>query len=171
LPGKQRPASRRQRDDLLLLAHVRSSFARSRQTYGSRRIRQDIQAEGLTVGRHRIARLMQDFSTNGPNEKWGVDITYVWTTQGWLYLAIVLDLFSRRIIGWAVSDRITKALAITALNRAIALRTPLPGVIHHSDRGSQYCSHDYQKILTAHGFLASMSGKGNCYDCDYVVAA
>jgi transposase InsO family protein len=86
-------------------------------------------------------------------------------------LAIVLDLFSRCIIGWAVSDRITKALAITALNRAIALRTPPPGVIHHSDRGSQYCSYDYQKILTAHGFLASMSGKGNCYDCDYVVAA
>lgn len=192
---KRRPASRSQRDDLLLLAHVRSCFSRSRQTYGSRRIRQDIQAEGLAVGRHRIARLIrdnglialqkprfkkttdsahdrpvapnlldQDFSTSGPNEKWGVDITYVWTTEGWLYLAIVLDLFSRRIIGWAVSDRITKALAITALNRAIALRTPPPGVIHHSDRGSQYCSHDYQKILTANGFLASMSGKGNCYD-------
>jgi len=192
---KKRPASRRQRADLLLLAHVRASFARSRQTYGSRRIRHDLQDDGLTVRRHRIARLMQDnglkglqkarfkkttdsahdrpiapnlldqdFSTNGPNEKWGVDITYIWTTEGWLYLAIVLDLFSRRIIGWAVSDRITKDLAVTALKRAIALRTPPPGVFHHSDRGSQYCSDDYRKILEAHDFLASMSGKGNCYD-------
>jgi len=190
-----RKASRRQRDDLVLLAHVRACFARSRQTYGSRRIRAELQADGLAVGRFRIARLMQDnglkalqkarfqkttdsahtqpvapnlldqdFAAEGPNQKWGVDITYIWTTEGWLYLAIVLDLFSRRIVGWAVSERITKELAITALARAVVLRNPPPGVVHHSDRGSQYCSDAYQKTLKGYGFLVSMSGRGNCYD-------
>jgi putative transposase len=98
------------------------------------------------------------------NQKWGVDISYVWTTEGWLYLAIVLDMFSRRIIGWAMSDRLKKDLALTALKRAIAIRNPPEGVIHHSDRGSQYCSDAYQKLLTSYGFILSMSGKGNCYD-------
>jgi transposase InsO family protein len=108
--------------------------------------------------------LDQDFAAAGPNEKWGVDISYVWTAEGWLYLAIVLDLFSRRIIGWAVSDRLKKDLALNALRRAIAIRRPPKGLIHHSDRGSQYCSDDYQKLLAAYGFIVSMSGKGNCYD-------
>lgn len=108
--------------------------------------------------------LEQDFTCDGPDQKWGVDISYVWTAEGWLYLAIVLDLFSRRIIGWAVSERMKKGLAMKALQRAIALRQPSPGVIHHSDRGSQYCSGDYQRLLKQHGFLPSMSGKGNCYD-------
>jgi putative transposase len=108
--------------------------------------------------------LDQDFTATAPNQKWGVDISYLWTAEGWLYLAIVLDLYSRRIIGWAVSDRLKKDLAITALKRAIAIRRPPPGVIHHSDRGSQYCSDAYQKLLTSHGFVLSMSGKGNCYD-------
>ena len=80
------------------------------------------------------------------------------------HLAVVLDLYSRRVIGWAVSDRLKKGLAIRALEMAIAHRTPPQGCIHHSDRGSQYCSHDYRKLLTKHGFKASMSGKGNCYD-------
>ena len=84
--------------------------------------------------------------------------------EGWLYLAVIIDLYSRRVIGWAVSDRLKRALPIAALQRAIALRQPGPGLIHHSDRGSQYCSHDYRAILQDHGFLASMSGKGNCYD-------
>jgi len=155
----------------------------------------DLCEDGLTVGRHRVARLMrdnalkanqkrrfkkttdsnhadpvaanlldQDFACNGLDRKWGVDISYVWTAEGWLYLAIVLDLFSRRIVGWAVSDRLKKSLALTALNRAIVMRNPAPGLIHHSDRGSQYCSHDYQKLLQAHDLIPSMSGKGNCYD-------
>jgi putative transposase len=81
-----------------------------------------------------------------------------------LYLAIVLDLYSRRIVGWETSDRLKKNLAITALKRAIATRRPLPGLIHHSDRGSQYCSYDYRKLLIAHDMHSSMSGKGNCYD-------
>ena len=80
--------------------------------------------------------LSQDFTATGPNEKWGVDISYVWTAEGWLYLAIVLDLFSRRIVGWSVSDRMKRSLAMDALRRAIVLRQPPRGLIHHSDRGS-----------------------------------
>ncbi len=83
---------------------------------------------------------------------------------GWLYLAVMLDLHSRRIIGWAVSNRLKKDLAIRALDMAVALRKPMPGCIHHTDRGSQYCSHDYQNRLRQHGFKVSMSGKGNCYE-------
>jgi transposase InsO family protein len=108
--------------------------------------------------------LDQDFSAEEPDRKWGVDISYVWTAEGWLYLAIVLDLFSRRIVGWATSDRLKRDLALKALRRAIALRRPEPGLIHHSDRGSQYCSHDYRRLLRQAGMIASMSGKGNCYD-------
>jgi putative transposase len=108
--------------------------------------------------------LDQDFSADAPNQKWGADISYIWTVEGWLYLAIVVDLHSRRIIGWATSDRMKKDLAMRALRRAIALRSPPKDVIHHSDRGSQYCSADYQKILKDRGFVRSMSGKGNCYD-------
>jgi putative transposase len=108
--------------------------------------------------------LEQDFTAEGPNEKWGVDITYVWTAEGWLYLAIVLDLFSRKIVGWEISDRMKRGLAMGALRRAIVLRNPKAGLIHHSDRGSQYCSADYRKILSDRGFVSSMSGRGNCYD-------
>ena len=108
--------------------------------------------------------LDQNFNCEQPDQKWGVDISYVWTAEGWLYLAIVLDLYSRRIVGWAVSDRLKKDLALSALRRAIAVRAPLPGLIHHSDRGSQYCSHDYLRLLKDHAIVSSMSGKGNCYD-------
>jgi putative transposase len=108
--------------------------------------------------------LDQDFTAEAPNEKWGVDISYVWTAEGWLYLAIVLDLFSRKIVGWAMSDRMKKSLAMEALQRALTMREPEPGLIHHSDRGSQYCSGDYQKLVARHGLVASMSGRGNCYD-------
>lgn len=93
----------------------------------------------------------------------GADISYIWTAKGWLYLAVVVDLFSRRIVGWATSDRMKKDLALTALRRALAVRQPPPELIHHSDRGSQYCSGDCRKLLTDHKILASMSGKGNCY--------
>ena len=81
-----------------------------------------------------------------------------------VYLAVILDLFSRRVIGWAISNRIKQDLALRALNMAIALRRPPPGCVHHTDRGSQYCAHDYQKLLRHHDFKVSMSGKGNCYD-------
>jgi putative transposase len=108
--------------------------------------------------------LDQDFAADGPDQKWGVDISYVWTAEGWLYLAIVVDLFSRRIVGWQLSDRMKRGLAMSALQRAINLRRPPPGLIHHSDRGSQYCSDDYRRMLRDHSFVASMSGRGNCYD-------
>ena len=108
--------------------------------------------------------LAQDFTAEGPDEKWGVDITYIWTAEGWLYLAIVLDLFSRKIVGWEISDRMKRGLAMGALRRALVLRNPKAGLIHHSDRGSQYCSADYRKILSDRGFVSSMSGRGNCYD-------
>ena len=190
-----REPSQRQRDDMVLLAHVRSQFFTSHETYGSPRMTVELKEAGVAVGRHRVARLMrenglkafqkrrfkkttdsahggliapnmldQDFETTGPNQKWGVDISYIWTAEGWLYLAIVLDFYSRRIIGWAVSDRLKKDLALSALARAIAIRQPPEEVIHHSDRGSQYCSDKYQALLKKHGFIISMSGKGNCYD-------
>ena len=108
--------------------------------------------------------LDQDFATTGPNQKWAGDISYIWTQEGWLYLAVIMDLYSRRVVGWAVSNRMKKNLAIRALKMAINLRQPPRGCIHHTDRGSQYCSHDYQKLLRRHGFKMSMSGKGNCYD-------
>ena len=115
--------------------------------------------------------LDQDFACDGPDQKWGADISYIWTGEGWLYLAIVLDLHSRRIVGWATSDRLKRDLALRALHRAIAMRGLSPGLIHHSDRGSQYCSDDYRRLLKQAGMIPSMSGKGNCYDCDYVAAA
>ncbi len=108
--------------------------------------------------------LDQDFATPAPDQKWAADISYIWTAEGWLYLAIVLDLFSRRIVGWAVSDRLKKDLALSALQQALALRQPKAGLLHHSDRGSQYCSYNYRAMLDRHGLIASMSGKGNCYD-------
>jgi transposase InsO family protein len=115
--------------------------------------------------------LDQDFSADEANQKWAGDISYIWTSEGWLYLAVILDLYSRRVIGWAVCNRMKRDLAIRALDMAVALRQPPKGCIHHTDRGSQYCSHDYQKLLKKHGFEVSMSGKGNCYDCEYGIAA
>jgi len=192
---KNREPSKRQLDDMVLLAHIRSQFASSHETYGAPRMHVELREDGVSVGRHRVARLMrdnglkalqkrrykkttdsghgnpvaanildQDFACDMPNQKWGADISYIWTAEGWLYLAIVLDLYSRRIVGWATSDRLKKELALTALERAIVVREPSPGLIHHSDRGSQYCADDYQRRLKAHAMIASMSGKGNCYD-------
>ncbi len=108
--------------------------------------------------------LDQDFAAARPNQKWGADISYVWTREGWLYLAVVIDLFARRVVGWATSDRLHRELALSALRRALTVRRPAAGLIHHSDRGSQYCSIDYQAELRKHGIVISMSGKGNCYD-------
>jgi putative transposase len=88
----------------------------------------------------------------------------VWTMEGWLYLAIVVDLYSRNIVGWAMSGRMKRGLAMDALQRAITLRRPPPGLIHHSDRGSQYCCGDYRRLVAASGVIASMSGRENCCD-------
>ena len=190
-----RSANSKQREDAVLSVHIRASFARSHESYGSPRMTKELQAQGLKIGRRRTARLMrenhlnarprqrfirttdsahslgvatnvlaQDFTANAPNQKWGVDITYIWTRQGWLYLAIVLDLYSRRVVGWQTSDRMLTDLPGKALERALAIRQPKPGLIHHSDRGSQYCSAEYQSLLKPRGVTISMSRKGNCYD-------
>ena len=108
--------------------------------------------------------LRQDFRANGPNQKWAADITYIRTRQGCLYLAVVIDLFSRRVIGWSVQDRIGRDLVMAAVAMAIAQRQPKAGLLHHSDRGSQYTSDDFQSLLKEHGIRCSMSGHGNCYD-------
>jgi putative transposase len=115
---------------------------------------------------HAIANnhLDQRFNPAQPNQVWSTDITYLRTAEGWLYLAIVMDLHSRRIVGWAMDRRMTQALITRSLMMAIALRKPEEGLLHHSDRGSQYTSKRYRKLLAQHGMISSMSGKGNCYD-------
>lgn len=163
---RERPACRRQKGDMVLLAHVRSAFALSNETYGSPRMLRELRDNGLSIGRRRVARLMRENGLearqNGASSappiastpsrslqiSWirtsprqaepevGADISYVWTRAGWLYLAVVIDLFARRIVGWATSDRLHKELALSALRRAIAWRRPGAGLIHHADRGS-----------------------------------
>ena len=108
--------------------------------------------------------LKQDFTASRPNQKWAGDITYLWTNEGWYYLAVVLDLYSRKVIGWAMSERMTARLVCDALAMALFRRKKPKGVIVHTDRGSQYCSQDYQTLLRDHGLICSMSAKGCCYD-------
>ena len=108
--------------------------------------------------------LDQEFTADAPNKTWTGDITYIWTKQGWMYLAVVLDLFNREIAGWSMRKRITKDIVIEALAMAIQRKRPQKGLIFHSDRGSQYASHEFIKLLEGHDVIQSMSGKGNCYD-------
>ncbi len=107
---------------------------------------------------------MRDFTAQRANQKWLADITYIDTHQGWLYLAAVLDVFSRRIVGWAMQKRMTTTLVTDALQMALGQRQQLADLLHHSDRGSQYTSHAYQKLLKSRHITSSMSGTGNCYD-------
>lgn len=192
---RNRPPSKRHRQDAVLLTHIRAAFATSNETYGSPRMVYELREAGFDVGRRRVARLMREnglqarvkrrfkqttdsahkspiaknrlaraFSPPSPNIAWGVDMSYIWTKEGWLYLAIVMDFYSRRIVGWSAGSRMQTALPLKALNRAIILRNPDPGLIHHSDRGAQYCAYAYRDRLEQIGAVASMSGKGNCYD-------
>ena len=108
--------------------------------------------------------LRRDFKASAPNQKWVADITYVPTREGWLYLAAVLDLYSRYVVGWSMDGRMNRRLVLDALDMAVGRRRPGPGLLHHSDRGSQYACGDYQEALTAHGMLCSMSRKGDCWD-------
>ena len=108
--------------------------------------------------------LNRQFQVEQPNRVWAGDITYVWTTEGWLYLAVVLDLYSRAVIGWAMGTRLTGDLAQHALTMALTHRKPTTGLLHHSDRGSQYAARRYQRLLSAHGITSSMSRTGNCWD-------
>lgn len=108
--------------------------------------------------------LAREFRATRPNQRWVTDITYLWTSEGWSYLAIILDLFSRRVVGWAFDDSMTTALPLKALEMAIGRRGPEANVLHHSDRGCQYTSAEYRSALAAIGAEVSMSRKGNCWD-------
>lgn len=192
---KRRPGTRKQ-GDAVLLADIRRVHKGKRRIYGSPRIHDQFQKEGIRCGRKRIERLMREngirakqgkkfkpmmtdsehnlpvapnilnrqFQRERPNEAWVADITYIRTEEGWLYLAAIMDLFSRRIVGWAMGSRVSRRLALRALRMAVQRRRPPLGLIHHSDRGSQYASGDYQKALKQHGMICSMSRKGNCWD-------
>lgn len=148
-------------------------------TVSLNRVARLMRASGIRVRRkHRFVRttmsdprlpvhpnvLAGDFRAHLPNRIWTTDITYIPTREGWLYLAIVEDLFSRRIVGWATATSLERKLTLDALEMAIALRIPSAGLVHHSDRGSQYASFDYQKLLEQHGIQCSMSRRGNCLD-------
>jgi transposase InsO family protein len=108
--------------------------------------------------------LQRDFHTERPDAVWVSDITYIWTRQGWLYLAVILDLYSRKVVGWSLADRMTASLVCNALSAAVRLRRPKPGLIFHSDRGSQYASHAFRRRLWRHRMHQSMSRKGDCWD-------
>lgn len=148
-------------------------------TVNHKRVRRLMLREGLqarrprrfvrtTDSRHRLPvapnLLERDFRASAPNQKWVADITYVDTAEGWLYVALVMDLFSRRLVGWAMSDRIDTRLTADALALALGMRDPPAGLLHHSDRGSQYCAHDYREVLEDRGIKLSMSRRANCYD-------
>ena len=171
-------------------------YQRSRRTYGSPRVRQQLRHQGRCVGRRRAARLMRAQQLCGrsrrrrqpkttdsrhggplapnllgslppatrPNQIWVTDITYLHTEEGWLYLAAQLDLYSRRIVGWACSDNLDTTLCTRALQRALQQRRPSAGLLHHSDRGVQYTSLEYRTALAEAGLTRSMSRQGNCYD-------
>jgi putative transposase len=118
-------------------------------------------AHGFAVAPNRLGRA---FTVPTPNTVWMGDVTYVATAEGWCYLAVVLDAFSRRVVGWALDTRLTAALPLAALEQALATRRPRPGLVHHSDRGIQYACPAYQRVLHRHGLIASMSRRGDCWD-------
>jgi len=146
---------------------ARKRVARLMQTAGLR-ARERRRLRCTTDSRHGMAirgnLLDRRFTMPTLNRGWVTDITYVWTLEGWLYLAVILDLFSRRVVGWSLSERLERTIALDALKMALQDRQPPQGLLHHSDRGSQYASHEYQQLLAAHGIHSSMSRKGNCWD-------
>jgi len=191
----RRPTSARARQNQGLVTQIRACYQASRGRYGSPRIHQELQAQGVRVGRHRVARLMRlhdirsvsrrrvwraragvppeaaaantlrrEFAATRPNEKWAGDITSVPTRQGWLHVAVLMDLYSRRIVGWAMGDQMTTTLTLSALEMALQQRPVPVGLLHHSDRGCQYLATRYQHRLIALGIRCSMSRPGNCWD-------
>ena len=146
---------------------------------GKKRVERLMREEGIKARRKRRFRCTTDskhphpiapnvvarqFNVTAPNTIWVTDVTYIWTDEGWTYLAAILDLFSRRVVGWATSAINDRALALDALERALAARRPAPGLVHHSDRGSPYASADYRRALRQRGITASMSRSGDCWD-------
>ena len=168
-------ASRESLGSRMLARHLRAEgFA-----IGRDRVRRLMKVLNLKVKQKRKYRVTTDskhrlpvaenvlerrFSPQAPNQVWGADVTYLWTQEGWVYLAVVIDLYSRRVVGWALDRYLKKALVLRALLMAVNLRQPPPGLMHHSDRGSQYASQVYQALLKQHGMICSMSRKGNCWD-------
>lgn len=124
--------------------------------------------KATTDSRHKLPvapnLIERNFAPQKANETWASDITYLWTDEGWLYLAVVMDLYSRKIVGWSMAENMRTGLVLSALDMAVNARKPAAGLIHHSDRGSQYASKIYQAKLKAHGIASSMSGKGECWD-------
>ena len=159
---------------------LQDELRKSGRRHGRNRITRLMREEGICgrqKGRYRVQttdrnheepiapnRLAQAPKATAPNQLWAADITYVQTKEGWLYLAAILDLYSRRIVGWAMSERIDTALVLQALGMALLHRNPPAGLLFHSDRGVQYASGDYRRALSQAGLVASMSRKGNCYD-------
>lgn len=193
---RSRPQSPRKIANRELLGDIQRVHAHHRERYGAPRIHAELRAEGQTVSRKRIERVMrqhgiraraprryrvcttdskhslpvapnlldQNFVADRPNQVWLADITYIATGEGWLYLAVILDLFNRKVVGWSMRDHMRAELTIAALTMAIQRRRPGVGLIHHSDRGSQYAAGDYRVILQAAAIIPSMSRKGNCWD-------
>ncbi|NVZ41538.1 IS3 family transposase [Pseudomonas sp. 21615526] len=157
------PQSARAKDDQRLLGLIKHSWLESGGVYGYRKIHDDLREVGEDCGRHRVARLMR-LDVVEPNKVWVTDITYIRTYEGWLYLAVVLDLFFRQVIGWSMKSQMTSDLAIDALLMAVWRRKPKQEVMVHSDQGSQYSSSDWRSFLKANNLVASMSRRGNCHD-------
>lgn len=187
------PVSDRAQEDARLLKLIRASFIASHGIYGAPRVLQDLRERGETCSKHRVARLMREnglralhgyrirhipvtkppalipnllqrqFSVSRKNETWVTDITYIRTWQGWLYLAVVMDLFSRKIVGWAARPTIHRELVLDAVAKAVRLRRPRKTVIH-SDQGTQYGSDAWRRFCLAHHLEPSMSRRGNCWD-------
>lgn len=180
--------------DLIDLAPTEVTVRRTGPTYGARRVWHDILASGYRCGLHRIERLMREqalrarprrrglpkdagvrsavagnvldrqFQADGPNRKWVADFTYLWTAEGWLYVAAVLDLYSRRIVGWSMQNNMTSQLVADALMMAVWRRGRPRELLHHSDQGSQYTSEHFQRLLAEHGITCSMSRAGEVWD-------
>lgn len=189
-----RPISARESHDAKLVAAIETSFKTSDRTYGARRVWRDVLEEGLACGLHRIERLMRtnalrarprrrgkpkddgersviaenildrDFQADRPNQKWLADFTYIWTAEGWLYVAVVLDLFSRRAVGWSMKADRDASLVMDALMMAVWRRGKADALPHHSDQGSQYTSEQFQRLLADNGITCSMSRAGNVWD-------
>ncbi|HEC1605889.1 IS3 family transposase [Pseudomonas aeruginosa] len=183
------PKSVRAKEDQRLLGLIKHAWLESGGVYGYRKIHDDLRELGESCGRHRVARLMRgeglrsqtgyyggrptvaspnrlerQFNVSEPNKVWVTDITYIRTYEGWLYLAVVLDLFSRQVIGWSMKPRMCSDLAIDALLMAVWRRKPKQEVMIHSDQGSQFSSSDWQSFLKANNLISSMSRRGNCHD-------
>nr|WP_318384832.1 IS3 family transposase [uncultured Enterobacter sp.] len=190
----QQPHSKRHQVDLRLTGQIKQFWLESGCVYGYRKIHLDLRDSGQQCGVNRVWRLMKrvgikaqvgyrsprarkgeasivspnrlqrQFNPDAPDERWVTDITYIRTHEGWLYLAVVVDLFSRKIIGWSMQSRMTKDIVLNALLMAVWRRNPQKQVLVHSDQGSQYTSHEWQSFLKSHGLEGSMSRRGNCHD-------